>query len=128
MSKMSRVAVIASLDGVRYVLVALLAAASLCFFLLAFLDSFHSVSFRDMWAVSYLLRLGSSAIEQLSSWLHAGWLLQLRRISALVIALSLWALGVFVNAALRAFTSRITRVFDLSEAEEVSSSTLPSSD
>src|SRR5712692_2912501 len=121
MSKASRVAVVASIDGVRYVLIALLVAASICFFSLAFLDSFRATSFRNMWAVSYLLDLASSAIDQLSSWLHAQWLLELRRVSALVVAFLLWALAIFVNAGLRAFSARITRALDLNRAEEISS-------
>jgi hypothetical protein len=126
MSKASRVAVVASIDGIRYVLMALLVSAIICFFSLAFLDSFRSTSFRNMWVVSYLLDLASSTIDQLSSWLHAEWLLGLRRLSALVVAFLLWVLAIFVNAGLRAFSARITRALDLNRAEEISSTSSPS--
>ena len=121
MSRASRVAIIATLDGVRYTLVGLLMVLALAYLCLGVLDTLSMSSLRNFWLVAYLLETATAVIQQVASWLHSEWLRSLRPISALILSVSLWMLSMFLNAAFRAFNGRVTRALDLDTAREISS-------
>jgi hypothetical protein len=100
---------VAVLNGIRYALTGLSAVGSICFFFVAIVDAIPSTPLRYLWAVSYVRHLSFAFTEQVSSWLHATWLLQFWQLSALLVALMLLAVGIFANAGLRALSSQMIR-------------------
>jgi hypothetical protein len=109
MSKTSRNAIVATLEGIRYVVVTVLAAGSICFLLVSLVDSSSSGSLRYVWFIRLMLNGAAGVIEQVASGLHAEWLLVLRRVAAPLVGFLLGGLSFFANAVLRALNSRITR-------------------
>lgn len=100
---------VATLEGIRYVLVTVLAAGSFCFLLVSLVDSSSSGSLRYVWFIRFMLDGAAGVIERVASWLHAEWLLLLRRVAAPVVGILLGGLSYFANAFLRALNLRITR-------------------